>query len=106
MNRVLIVNPPVSQRLKSERVQDELKAMPGWRFLPQDLAIDRAFAFPSPQVASAFAGYASAFAAALGHPINLSIHRNEVVLTLTGPKRKGRPGDLTEALLAFARKVG
>lgn len=111
MNQTETINPPttpqgVNQRLKSERVQDALKAMPGWRQSPQGQAIDRAFEFPSSQVAAAFAGFVSAFAGHLGHTINLSIARNAVVLTLTGPKRKGRQGDLTEAMLEFARKLG
>ncbi len=111
MNETETINPlttpqGVRQRLKSERVQDALKAMPAWRQSPQGQAIDRAFEFPSSQVAAAFAGYVSAFAAHLGHTINLSIARTTVVLTLTGPRSKGRQADLTEEVLVFARKLG
>ena len=48
----------VTQRLKSERVQEMLAAMPTWTLLPPEgEAISRVFQLPSSRVAAAFAEY-------------------------------------------------
>jgi pterin-4a-carbinolamine dehydratase len=100
-------NPPsVRQRLKAERVQEELQAMPAWRLLEGGKSIDRAFQFPSPQVAAAYSTFVLAFASAAGHAVSLDHNKSQVVVKLAGPRGKGRQLDLTEEILTFARKLG
>lgn len=100
-------NPqPVRQRLKSERVQEMLQAMPSWRLLEGGKSIDRAFLFPSPQVAERYSAFVMAFASAAGHALNLELNKGVVVVTLAGPRAKGRQGDLNEEVLTFAQKLG
>jgi pterin-4a-carbinolamine dehydratase len=96
----------VRQRLKAERVQEMLQAMPAWRLLPGGKAIDRAFQFPAPAVAAAWATFVAAFAAALGHTVTLDIAVDQVVLTLAAPKVRGRQGELTESILELAQRLG
>ena len=100
-------NPPsVRQRLKAERVQEMLQAMPSWRLLEGGKSIDRAFLFPSPQVAESFSAFVLSFASAAGQAVNLDHHKSQMVVTLAGPRVKARRLDLTEDTLTFARKLG
>jgi pterin-4a-carbinolamine dehydratase len=100
-------NPPsVRQRLKAERVQEMLQALPAWRLLEGGKSIDRAFLFPSPQVAEAYSAFVLSFASAAGHAVKLDHHKSQVVVTLAGPRAKGRQLDLTEDILTFAQKLG
>lgn len=96
----------VSEKLKSERVQEMLRAMPGWALLQESQAIGRTFQFPSKRVAAKFAEYVSTYAEEEGHHINLDVSRVEVSLTVTGPKQRGRYGELTEEAVTFAQKLG
>jgi pterin-4a-carbinolamine dehydratase len=94
-------------RLKSERVQEMLAAMPAWAVLPPEgEAMSRVFQLPSARVAATFAEYVSAYAEALGHNIHLEISEETVDLTLTGPKVRGRYAELTEEIVTFAQKLG
>jgi pterin-4a-carbinolamine dehydratase len=96
----------VKQRLKAERVQEMLQAMPAWRLLPGGKAIDRAFQFPASHVAAAWTTFVAAFAAELGHTVTLDIAQEQVVLTLAGLKVKGRREELTESIVEFAQRLG
>jgi pterin-4a-carbinolamine dehydratase len=96
----------VSQRLKSERVEEMLQAIPAWRVLPGGKAIDRALKFPSPRVALAYAEFVAAFATEVGLAVNFNLDKELVVLTLAAPRRRGRPGDLSETVVAFAHQLG
>ena len=93
-------------RLKSERVQEELKSMPGWRLAPGSKAINRAKAFPTPEVARLFTSFVTGYAGAIGLPVMTSIAGGQVLLTLHAPRSRGRAGLLTEAVLEFARRLG
>jgi pterin-4a-carbinolamine dehydratase len=96
----------VDEKLKSERVQEMLQAMPAWSLLQGSEAIGRTFQFPSKRVAAKFADYVSTYAEEEGHPVNLEVSKVEVSLTLTGPKERGRYGELTEEIVTFAQKLG
>lgn len=100
--------PGTATELKSERVQEELAAMPAWTFLPPEgEAINRVFRLPSSRVAAAFAEYVSAYAEAEGHNAYLEISEETAVdVTLSGPAVRGRCGALTEEIATFARKLG
>ena len=97
----------MSTPLKSERVQEMLAVMPAWTFLPPaGEAISRVFQLPSERVVAAFTEYVSAYAEAEGHNVYLEISEAAVDLTLTGPKVRGRYAELTEEIVAFAQKFG
>jgi pterin-4a-carbinolamine dehydratase len=97
---------PVVQRLKSERVQEMLAAMPDWTLQAEGESITRVYEFPSARVARNFAHFAQAFAQEEGHALIVDLAKTEVDLTLTGPMVRGRFGDLTEEIVEFARKLG
>ena len=106
--RIQSPTPTSVTKLKSERVQEMLAAMPAWAILPpEDEAINRVFTLPSARVAEAFAEYVAAYAEALGHNVHLEISEEATVdLTLTGPKVRGRYVGLTEEIVAFAQIFG
>ena len=93
-------------RLKSERVQEELKSMPGWRLAPGGKAINRAKAFPTPEVARLFNSFVTGYAGAVGLPVMTSIAAGQILITLHAPRNRGRAGLVTEAVLEFARRLG
>jgi pterin-4a-carbinolamine dehydratase len=100
-------SPTTQERLKSERVQEMLAAMPAWTLLPPEgEAIGRVFQFPSEQVAAKFAEYVSTYAEAVGHNVHLEVSTQSVDLIVAGPKVRGRYGELTEEILSFAQKFG
>ena|SRR6185295_16465376 len=96
----------VQSRLKSERVQEELKTMPGWRVASGGKAINRAKAFPNPEVARLYSGFVTGFAGALGLPVLMNVSGGQVLVTLHAPRSRGRVGLLTETVLDFARRLG
>ena len=96
----------LQSRLKSERVQEELKNMPGWRLAPGGKAINRAKAFPNPEVARLYNGFVTAYAGALGLPVLMNVSGGQVLVTLHAPRSHGRVGLLTETVLDFARRLG
>ncbi len=96
----------LQQRLKSERVQEELKTMPGWALAGEGKAIDRAREFPSHRLAHAYAGYVADAAAEAGQPAWVTQSGRQLVITLRSKARNGGYGDLTESTLGFARRLG
>jgi hypothetical protein len=57
-------------------------------------------------VAEAYSAFVLSFASAAGHAVNLDHNKSQVVVTLAGPRVKGRQMDLTEDILTFAQKLG
>jgi pterin-4a-carbinolamine dehydratase len=100
----LIKAAGVQQRLKAERVQGALKAMPGWKLTVEDKAIDRVYSFPSAALASAFAGYVTEAARLSETPVDLSFAGATLVVTLSAPLRGGGRG-VTENVLTFAKQL-
>lgn len=96
----------LQQRLKAERVQEELKSMPGWGLAGEGKAIDRVREFPDHRVAHAFAGYVADAAAGAGQPVWVTQNGRQLVITLRSKARNGGYGDLTDSTLAFARRLG
>jgi len=96
----------VVQRLKSERVQEMLAAMPDWTLQAEGEAITRVYEFPSSRVARAFVNFAQTYAQEEGYNLCADIAKTEVDLTLSGPKVRGHFGDLTEQIVEFAQKLG
>jgi pterin-4a-carbinolamine dehydratase len=93
-------------RLKSERVQELLKALPGWRLQPGGKAINRVKGFPTPEVARQYSGFVASYAGAMGLPVILNVAGGQVVITLHAPRSRGRAGLVTEAVVDFARRLG
>jgi hypothetical protein len=96
----------VQGRLKAERVQQELQAMPGWRLAAGGKTIDRAKAFPNAEVARLYSGFVTAYAGALELPVVTSAAGGQVIVTLHAPRSHGRVGPLTESVLELARLLG
>jgi hypothetical protein len=94
------------EHLKSERVQEALRAMPAWQLAHQEMAIQSVKAFPTPEVASLYAAYAARYGAAAGFPVTVSIAGGQVCVIVFAPQVNGCAGDLTESVLAFARQLG
>lgn len=94
--------PRPGAKLKSERVQEELQKMPGWKAVSRFRALSRTRLFTHPQAAARFAGFASELAAMEGHALTLGISGNRVALTV---ERRNRNG-INMPLIEFARQLG
>jgi hypothetical protein len=90
--------------LKPERVQDELTALPGWRGVANFRGIDLVRGFPTAEVASAFAGFVSAFAQEAGQLCLVVQNSEHVTVTLTGRHPGGAFG-VTRAVLDFVKRL-
>jgi pterin-4a-carbinolamine dehydratase len=96
---------PAVQRLKSERVQEELKAMPAWELAHEEKAIERAKSFPTPEVAALYTAYVTGYAAAAGFAVTVNVTGGQVCVTVYAPQINGCAGELTESVLGFARQL-
>ena len=104
---LLVPEPPgdAVQRLKAERVQEELKAMAGWSAIDRETAIETVKTFATPGLAGFYAGFVTQSAAATGHPVTVSVNGNQVGVTVYTPDIDGCPSELTLPVLAFARQL-
>ena len=93
--------------LKSERVEEMLRAMPDWSLSANRKAIQRTRTFPTARVAGLFAGYVADFASNRRQAAQVTLSGRQVVLTLLGaPLRNGGFGGLTEKVFALAQQLG
>jgi pterin-4a-carbinolamine dehydratase len=89
-------------RLKAERVQDALRALPGWRLLRSGAAITRAFRFRSAETPLLFAALVGALAREGCHPPPaITVYDREVVCRLASPES----GGVTRADIRLARRI-
>jgi pterin-4a-carbinolamine dehydratase len=88
-------------KLKPERVQEELKAMPGWRLTAGGNALGRTRKFSQPGAAAQFAADVADLAAGQKQPAILGVTAHQVTLTLQRPSRNG----IDMALINFARQL-
>lgn len=95
--------PRRRSRLKPERVQQELKSMPGWSLAVDGKALEHARKLAHPAGAAKYAAYVAEMAAAEGQPVHVGLSGFWVLLTLT--RRPGTEG-LTMPVLDFARQLG
>ncbi|HEV8583019.1 MAG TPA: hypothetical protein VGX68_28460 [Thermoanaerobaculia bacterium] len=95
--------PGVEQKLKAERVQEELKAMPGWRLLPNGSSLHRSRQFYLPGEAARYAAFAGELAASQHQRIELYLSGTRVTVVVFGPKGIG---GITKNVLGFARQLG
>ena len=103
MERTELRQPPrPGAKLKSERVQEELQSMPGWKPLSEYQALSRTRDFRQPQAAARFAAFAFELAAMERQALTLGITGGRVTLTV---ERRGRNG-INMPLIDFARQLG
>lgn len=100
------VQSTIRQRLKAERVQDELKSMPGWKLLPDGKGIDRVRDFPDMAVAAAYVGFAEKLAQRSKLPLSVYMLGGHVLVTVRGPKDRGRYNRVNDTMLELARQLG
>ena len=89
-------------KLKPERVQEELKTMPGWRLAAGGNALARTRKFTQAGVAAKWASFVTDLAATERHAIHLVVTANQVTLLLQRSNRNG----IDMPLLDFARQLG
>lgn len=94
------LTPQVQNRLKAERVQEELRTMPGWKLASSGRIIDRVHEFPEVDVAMGYAGFVQRYAKSLKLPVTVSVSGGVVRLALSGTRY------LTKEVLDFARRLG
>ncbi|HEV2853818.1 MAG TPA: hypothetical protein VHC97_13530 [Thermoanaerobaculia bacterium] len=96
----------VESRLKSERVEEMLRQMPGWKLLPGGRAVDRVREMATPEIAADYAAWVLRSAARLGRCVGVRLAGSRC-LTITLEGRGGsRRRSLSEADLNFAKSLG
>jgi pterin-4a-carbinolamine dehydratase len=96
---------PIYQKLKPERVQEELKTMPAWSLHSSGKAIQRLYQFTSERAAANYAAYLSACAGDARQPVHLTVAGKSLTVKLFAPTRNGRSTALDMGVLAFARQL-
>jgi hypothetical protein len=91
--------------LKSERVQEALALMPGWRAVRGMRGAERFHSFPTSGVAAAYAGYVKAFAEEVGQRCSVAQDCEHVTITVLG-RRTNRGIGINRPTLDFARRLG
>lgn len=92
----------MAQKLKAERVQEELKALPGWRLLPNQREISLSRELRGTGLALSFAAYAARYAESMGLKVKALVKGDRVQLSLRSP----RSGQVTRGVLELARRLG
>lgn len=95
----------VQERLKAERIQEELRSIPAWKLADSQRSIDRVREFSDGQEAAAYMSLVAGLAGLRGQPVDISYTGGRVVVTLSSLLTRGRRG-LTQNTLEFARLLG
>lgn len=93
------------QKLKPERVQEELRTLPGWSLLPNGKIIQRTYQLTSDRAAANYATYLSAHAGDTGQPAILSLTGRTLTVKLFAPHSRGHYAALDMGVIAFARQL-
>lgn len=93
-------------RLKSERVEQRLRAMPQWRRTLEGKAITRVKELPNPEAATLYSSFVISLAGASNLPVSVNVASGRVLVTLHARRNRGRFTNLTEAVLDLAEKIG
>jgi pterin-4a-carbinolamine dehydratase len=91
-----------NERLRSERVEQELKSMPGWRLLPNGWELGMTRRLPGAGVALSFAAYATRYAESMRLKLTASVKGERVMLSLRSP----RSNHVTRGVIELARRLG
>ncbi|HEV2853262.1 MAG TPA: hypothetical protein VHC97_10705 [Thermoanaerobaculia bacterium] len=105
VEEILVVHDP-EERLKSERVEEALRAMPEWELTLEGRAITRVKDLPTPEVASQYTAYVTGLAGHLRLPVAVSVSEGLVMVTLYGPGSVNCMGGLTQSVLDLAHQIG
>jgi hypothetical protein len=90
------------QRLKAERVQERLRALPGgWRLLDGGQGIRRLRLFPTAHAAASHAGFVVQSAAHAGQPVAVELAGPQLGIVI-----RARSCGLSDAALDFAQALG
>jgi len=92
-------------RLKAERVQEELKTMPGWQLTADGEAIDRVREFPTKDLAVVFVNFVAMAASLQEQSLDLSLWGSVVGVALSSTVSPGHR-EVTQEVLDFARMLG
>ena len=96
----------VVMRLKPERVQELLLALPGWRLRQDGLGIENVRSFNSPKAARSCVGQVCKLAESTRQPVNVRLAGKQVSVTLQGHPAKGCVGGINGAVFNLAGKIG
>lgn len=96
--------PDLGTFLKPERVQELLRALPGWQLAEDGKAIERTRTMPSGQVAALFGAYVSTYGKAMGQQVVLGLSDRLVRVTLS--EQVGCETGLTESVFELAGEIG
>lgn len=102
----LQASPERVAKLKAERVQELLKALPGWRLGSRGRAIRRRREFDTPQAAASFATFVAGLAGEAGQAVNLHVAGGRVDVTLPGRAAGATYDELTLEILGLAQQIG
>ena len=90
-------------RLKAERVQEKLRAVPGWRLLAGGKAVDRVREFHDPRVAAAWVQFVHLYAERAGFPAEVTVSGARVMVIL---RDRIHRGELSAAALEAIKILG
>lgn len=94
----------VTAWLKSERVQQRMKLLPGWKIRKDGAAMDRVRRYGDATSASGFASYVCKLAATHKQPVTVGLSGKQVVVTLTG--HPVHNGGINDNVLDLAEAIG
>ncbi|HVR99869.1 MAG TPA: hypothetical protein VMW27_24810 [Thermoanaerobaculia bacterium] len=106
--------PRIGEKLKAERVQDELKqalldshlaALPGWRLQYDGLMVGRIYELSDPRVALSFASFVGELARSEKLNVGLTIHGRRVGIALPARVSDLRMADLLHETMAFVQTM-
>jgi pterin-4a-carbinolamine dehydratase len=92
--------------LKAERVQELLRAVPGWTLTPGGRAIDRVRVFTDPGVAEAYATYVARLARLARQAVTIDHAASQVIVTIYGQMHEVCIGELSEGAFDLAAAIG
>ena len=97
---------PEKAYLKSERVQDALARLPGWRLSPGGEALLQSRAFDDVKSALAFIWLVCRLAAGHGQPVEVRLAGEKVMVKLQGHPVRGCTGGLGKPVFNLAEMIG
>ncbi len=96
-----------NEKLKSERVQERLKALPGWRLRADWRSIARTRKFADAVSMATYGFHVMHLAQVRKVLVSLVTQGSQMTVTLHGTSRSGRKlADLTEAVFDLAEQLG
>jgi pterin-4a-carbinolamine dehydratase len=92
--------------LKAERVQELLRALPGWELASSGRAIDRVRVFSDPAVAEAYALYVARLARSKRQAVAIDHASSQVIVTIYGQMHEVCISELSESAFDLAADIG